>query len=98
MKLKTYSSLGILGILLSLYYSLIRLGLDTKGGALLFSAGLVAFTALLVQLNFKKAILLAGFLYLLAAAVSLVLLNSIFTGIIPAFLGVALILEGKGHA
>ncbi len=88
-----YYILGILGTLLTLYHSVLVLGLETQGGLLMFTAGITSFLALFILIGFKRAKNLAAALFLLVSISNLVINNNILTAILPGILGISLIID-----
>lgn len=97
MKHNKYYILGIIGTLLTLYYSVLVLGIDNQGGLLMLTAGLISLLGLITLLGFKRAYNLAAALFLISAISNLVINNSIFTAILPLILGFILIIDRKSN-
>lgn len=97
MKRSKYYILGLLGSLLSFYYGLLVLGLESQYGVLLVSAGLFMLAGLVILWGFPRSRDLCAAIFLIAAASNLVVVNSIFSSILPALLGILLIAERNKH-
>ena len=97
MKKSKYYILGLLGSLLSFYYGLLVLGLESQYGVLLVSAGLFMLAGLVVLWAFPRSRDLCAAIFLISAASNLVVVNSIFASILPAVLGIFLIAERNKH-
>jgi len=94
-KYSNYYILGIIGTLLTLYYSVLVLGLDNQKGLLMLSAGIISLLALLILIGFKKAKNLAAALFLIVSISNLVINNNILTAVIPGIVGIGLIIDRK---
>lgn len=92
-KYSNYYILGIIGTLLTLYYSVLVLGLDNQKGLLMLSAGIISLLALLILIGFKKAKNLAAALFLIVSISNLVINNNILTAVIPGIVGISLIID-----
>ncbi len=90
-------TLGIMAVLLDLLYAISVFSPSSREGVLLLTAGLLTASGVLLQGAFTRAGVLAGLCYLAGAGISLVFVNSIFTGLLPGFLGIAALLEERHH-
>lgn len=95
MKFNKYYIIGIIGTLLTLYYSILILGLFNQKGLLMFTAGITSLLALLILIGFKRAKNLAAALFLLVSISNLVINNNILTAVLPAILGISLIINRR---
>ncbi|MDD2370547.1 MAG: hypothetical protein PHQ32_00900 [Firmicutes bacterium] len=97
MKFSKYYILGIIGTLLTLYYSILVIGLFNQNGLLMFTAGIASLLALLILIGFRRAKNLSAALFLLVSISNLVINNSILTAVIPAILGISLIIDRNAN-
>lgn len=97
MKYSKYFILGIIGSLLTLYYSVLVLGIVNQAGLLMLASGMISLLGLITMIGFKRAKNFAAALFLISAISNLVINNSIFTAILPGVLGFILIIDRKNH-
>ncbi len=95
MRYSKYYILGIIGTLLTLYYSILVLGLLNQKGLLMFTAGITSFLALLILIGFKRAKNLSAALFLVVCISNLLINNNILTAVLPGVLGISLIVDRK---
>lgn len=97
MRKSSYLILGVLGGVIILYEGLFVMDPLTHRGLLMLFGGLVSLGALLLLWGFPKAIRLSGILFILVGVLNFILLNSIFTAILPSVLGILLVIRrGQG--
>lgn len=97
MKYSKYYILGIIGTLLTLYYSVLVLGIVNQGGLLMLTSGIISLLGLITLIGFKRANNLAAALFLISAISNLVINNSILTAMLPGILGFIIIIDRKSN-